>query len=115
MVGATVALDRAATLVAVAGTATTIAGIALGLPAYDAGRIHLSVVGAARVAEVTDRLLRMAREERTALPVIHPGRVDVIVAGALVLRTVVRRTGAAEVVASEHDILDGVAWSLAVG
>lgn len=108
----TVALDRAATLVAVAGTATTIAGIALDLPTYDAERIHLSMVTAAQVAQVSDRLLAMTHEERAGLPVMHPGRADVITAGALVLRSVVERTGAAEVVANEHDILDGIAWSL---
>jgi exopolyphosphatase/guanosine-5'-triphosphate,3'-diphosphate pyrophosphatase len=44
---------------------------------------------------------------------MHPGRVDVIGAGALILDEVVRAAGAAQVVASEHDILDGIAWSLA--
>ncbi|HEX5569493.1 MAG TPA: exopolyphosphatase, partial [Streptomyces sp.] len=54
-------------------------------------------------------------EERSAIPVIHPGRVDVIGAGALVLLSVMERTGAEEVVVSEHDILDGIAWSRALG
>jgi exopolyphosphatase/guanosine-5'-triphosphate,3'-diphosphate pyrophosphatase len=54
----------------------------------------------------------MTRDERAALPVMHPGRVDVIGAGALVLRTLMEQVGAAEVVVSEHDILDGIAMSL---
>ncbi len=62
---------------------------------------------------MTERLLGMTHAERAALPVMHPGRVDVIGAGALVLDTIVRRCGFAEVVASEHDILDGIAFSLA--
>jgi exopolyphosphatase/guanosine-5'-triphosphate,3'-diphosphate pyrophosphatase len=64
------------------------------------------------VAEVADRLLAMNHAERAALPVMHPGRVDVIGAGALVLRVIVDSLAMAEVVTSEHDILDGIAWSL---
>ena len=55
----------------------------------------------------------MTRAERAELPVMHPGRVDVIGGGALVLARVVARVGLPEVVVSEHDILDGIAWSLA--
>jgi exopolyphosphatase/guanosine-5'-triphosphate,3'-diphosphate pyrophosphatase len=65
-----------------------------------------------QVAAITERLLAATHEERAAIPVMHPGRVDVIAAGALVLRSVMERTGAEEVVVSEHDILDGIAWSL---
>jgi exopolyphosphatase/guanosine-5'-triphosphate,3'-diphosphate pyrophosphatase len=110
----TVPIATAATLVGVAGTVTTVAALAAGLPAYDADRIHLSVTSAAEVAEVTEKLLAMTHAERAALPVMHPGRVDVISAGALVLRTLVERAGADAVVASERDILDGIAFSLAV-
>ena len=109
-----VPLGDAATFVGVAGTVTTVAAIALGLPEYDADRIHGTVISAEQVAEVTDRLLAMTHDQRGALPVMHPGRVDVIGAGALVLRTLVERTGASTVTVSEHDILDGIAMSLAV-
>lgn len=109
----TVPLSQAATLVGVAGTVTTVAALAADLPAYDADRIHLLVTSAEQVAEVTDRLLAMTHDQRAALPVMHPGRVDVIAAGALVLRTLIERTGAAAVVASERDILDGIALALA--
>ena len=112
VVAGTVALDRAATLLGLAGTVTTVAGIALGLDAYDADRIHLSRISAADVAAVAGRLLSMSHDERAAVPVMHPGRVDVIGAGALILLTIMERTGATEVVVSEHDILDGIAWSL---
>jgi exopolyphosphatase / guanosine-5'-triphosphate,3'-diphosphate pyrophosphatase len=108
-----VALDRARTVCAVAGTATTIAGMALGLPAYDAAAIHHARVKAGEVRSISDQLLAMTHDERAAIPVMHPGRVDVIAAGALVLRAVADRTGVDEIVASEHDILDGIAWSLA--
>jgi exopolyphosphatase/guanosine-5'-triphosphate,3'-diphosphate pyrophosphatase len=64
------------------------------------------------VAKVTAGLLAMSTAERLALPVMHPGRADVIAAGALVLRTVMERSEQSSVVASEHDILDGIAWSL---
>jgi exopolyphosphatase/guanosine-5'-triphosphate,3'-diphosphate pyrophosphatase len=108
-----VPLDTAATFVGVAGTVTTIAAIALGLDRYDADVIHGSVISAEQVHDVTARLLGMTHEQRAELPVMHPGRVDVIGGGALVLRTLVEATGAAEVIASEHDILDGIALRLA--
>jgi exopolyphosphatase/guanosine-5'-triphosphate,3'-diphosphate pyrophosphatase len=64
------------------------------------------------VAEISERLLAMNHAERAAIPVMHPGRADVIAAGALVLRCIVERTAVDEVLVSEHDILDGIAWSL---
>jgi exopolyphosphatase/guanosine-5'-triphosphate,3'-diphosphate pyrophosphatase len=105
----------AAAFVGVAGTVTTVAAIALDLPAYDPQAIHGSVVDYERVDEITDRLLAMPRSERAALPVMHPGRVDVIGGGALILRTVMEFIGARQVIASEHDILDGIALSLLTG
>jgi exopolyphosphatase/guanosine-5'-triphosphate,3'-diphosphate pyrophosphatase len=108
-----VPIRQAATLVGVAGTVTTVAALAAGLPEYDAQRIHLLSTPAEAVAAVTDKLLAMTHAERAALPVMHPGRVDVIAAGALVLRTLVERVGLPAVVASERDILDGIAFSLA--
>jgi exopolyphosphatase / guanosine-5'-triphosphate,3'-diphosphate pyrophosphatase len=110
---ADVPLDASATFVGVAGTVTTIAAIAHGLEHYDADVIHGLTISAGQVHDVTDRLLRMTHAERAALPVMHPGRVDVIGGGALVLRTLVEETGVDEVIASEHDILDGIALSLA--
>lgn len=100
------------TLVGLAGSVTTVAGIALGLPAYLPERIHHSRLTAEQVCEVAGRLRAMTHDERAALPVMHPGRVDVIVAGALILERIVRRFGFTHVVVSEHDILDGIAWSL---
>ncbi|MFF9852615.1 Ppx/GppA phosphatase family protein [Streptomyces litmocidini] len=108
-----VPIDTAETLVGLAGSVTTVAAIALGLPEYDSEKVHHSRISAAQVAEVTERLLASTHDERAAIPVIHPGRVDVIIAGALVLREIVERVGAREVVVSEHDILDGIALSVA--
>jgi exopolyphosphatase/guanosine-5'-triphosphate,3'-diphosphate pyrophosphatase len=108
----TVAVREATTLVAVAGSATTVAAVALRLPAYDPDVIHGTVLSAAQVHETAQRLLAMTRAERAALPVMHPGRVDVIGAGALILSRVTELSGAREVVISEHDILDGIALSL---
>ena len=105
-------LSAAQTLVGVAGTVTTVAGIALGLPSYQAERIHLARIDAAAITSVGRRLATMPAAERAALPVMHPGRVDVIVAGALLLSRVVERAGVSSVVASEHDILDGIAAAL---
>jgi exopolyphosphatase/guanosine-5'-triphosphate,3'-diphosphate pyrophosphatase len=107
-----VPVDRARTLVGLAGSVTTVAGIALDLPAYDASRIHHSVIARADVDRVTSRLLAMTRSERAALPVMHPGRLDVIGAGALVLDRVMKVLDFQQVLVSEHDILDGIAFSL---
>ncbi|MFD5699588.1 Ppx/GppA phosphatase family protein [Streptomyces lasiicapitis] len=109
----TVPLREARTLVGLAGSVTTVAGIALGLDAYESAAIHHSRIPYARVAEIVDRLTRSTHAERAAIPVMHPGRVDVIAAGALVLLAIMDRTGAQEVVVSEHDILDGIGWSIA--
>ncbi|GAA5072382.1 exopolyphosphatase/guanosine-5'-triphosphate,3'-diphosphate pyrophosphatase [Thermocatellispora tengchongensis] len=111
-VAAAVPVTEARTLVGLAGSVTTVAGIALGLPYYDPDRIHHSRIPADDVRDVTLRLLSMTHDERAALPVMHPGRVDVIGAGALILERLMTRWGFAEVVVSEHDILDGIAWSL---
>ncbi|TDD84877.1 Ppx/GppA family phosphatase [Actinomadura darangshiensis] len=108
----TVPVDEARTLVGLAGSVTTVAGIALDLPEYLPSRIHLSRITAAQVHEVTRRLLHATRAERAEFGVMHPGRVDVIGAGALILDRIMREYGFGAVVVSEHDILDGIAWSL---
>ena len=112
LAAATVPVRAARTLIGLAGSVTTVAGIALGLDHYDSARIHHSRVPAARVHEIAAELLAMSRAERAAIPVMHPGRVDVIGAGALILDRIMTRFGFAEVLVSEHDILDGIAWSL---
>jgi exopolyphosphatase/guanosine-5'-triphosphate,3'-diphosphate pyrophosphatase len=108
-----VPLTDAATLVAVAGSATTVAAVALQLPEYDAGAIHGTVLSSDQVHATAGRLLAMTRAERAALPVMHPGRVDVIGAGALILSRITELSDAEQVIISEHDILDGIAYSLA--
>ncbi|HZV26465.1 MAG TPA: Ppx/GppA phosphatase family protein [Acidothermaceae bacterium] len=108
----TVPVKTAATLVGLAGSVTTVAAIAHGLDEYDPVRIHHSRISAAQVHEVAQQLLAMTRAQRAAMPVMHPGRIDVIGAGALILDTIVERVGAPEVVVSEHDILDGIAFSI---
>jgi exopolyphosphatase/guanosine-5'-triphosphate,3'-diphosphate pyrophosphatase len=108
---ATVQVDKARTLVGLAGSVTTVAAIALGLAEYDSTRIHHSRISGARVREISARLLAMTRVERAAIPVMHPGRVDVIGAGALILDRIMTNFGFTEVLVSEHDILDGIAWS----
>jgi exopolyphosphatase / guanosine-5'-triphosphate,3'-diphosphate pyrophosphatase len=113
VVAAKLPVASAHTLVGLAGSVTTVTAIALGLDRYDPARIHHARIPAGAVGAVTAELLRMSRPERAGIPVMHPGRVDVIGGGALVLDRIVRNFGFTEVVASEHDILDGIAWSLA--
>jgi len=109
----TVPLREARTLVGLAGSVTTVSAIAQDLPEYDSERIHHSRVSYERVREISEWLLRSTHAERAAVASMHAGRVDVIAAGALVLLSIMERIGAPEVVVSEHDILDGIAWSLA--
>ncbi|MFI5885043.1 exopolyphosphatase [Streptomyces sp. NPDC051554] len=109
----TVPLREARTLVGLAGSVTTVSAIAQNLPDYDPEAIHHSRVSYDRVREITESLLRSTHAERAAIPSMHPGRVDVIGAGALVLLSIMERVGASEVVVSEHDILDGIAFKAA--
>ncbi|CAB4589727.1 unannotated protein [freshwater metagenome] len=109
---AVVPISTAKTLVAVAGTATTIAAAALGLETYDRYAIHLSRIPAEKVHKVSAAFQAMTKSDISKLGFMHPGRVDVITAGSLVLSRVMAATGATEFVASESDILDGMAWSL---
>ena len=103
---------NAKTLVAVAGTATTVAAAALELKDYDRHLIHLARISADKVHKVSAMFQSMKKDEIANLGYMHPGRVDVITAGSLVLSRVMAATGASEFVASESDILDGMAWSL---
>jgi exopolyphosphatase/guanosine-5'-triphosphate,3'-diphosphate pyrophosphatase len=107
-----VPITQAKTVIMVAGTATTIAAAALNLSEYDRYAIHLARIPATRASEISQQLLRETREERAAHGYMHPGRVDVIGAGSLVLSRIMLASGATEFVASESDILDGMAWSL---
>lgn len=113
---AEVAVDKARTWVGVAGTVTTLAALAHRLPEYDAERIHLSRLSLAQVRSTSSELLAMTHRQRAELPAMHPGRVDVIVGGALIVRVLAEelhtRAGIGELMASEHDILDGIALGL---
>src|SRR5580765_4200157 len=101
------------TLVGLAGSITTVTAYALGLTAYDPERIHLSNLTAGEIVESTTALLAATRAERSAIGFMHPGRVDVIGAGALVWQRIVARVSEVSaleaIVTSEHDILDGIA------
>lgn len=99
-------------LIAVAGTATTVAAASLGLESYDRYAIHLSEILAPEAHRVAIMFQNMDREQIAALGYMHPGRVDVITAGALVLSRIIHASGASSFIASESDILDGIALSL---
>ena len=118
LVARTVPLGRATAVVGVAGSVTTITAHALGLSEYDPALIHGASLDLETISDAATSLLEMSREERARLPYMHPGRVDVIGAGALVWRRILQRlaelgegsiTGA---ISSEHDILDGIALSI---
>jgi exopolyphosphatase/guanosine-5'-triphosphate,3'-diphosphate pyrophosphatase len=107
-----VPVSGAATVIGVAGTITTIAAGVIGLPAYDRDAIDQAVLPVDDVHALVDRLVSMTVNERLALPWMHPGRADVIGAGALILDRVLQRTTVGELVVSESDILDGIAAGL---
>jgi exopolyphosphatase/guanosine-5'-triphosphate,3'-diphosphate pyrophosphatase len=107
---AAVPVDEARTFVSVAGTATTIKAIALGLGRYDPDRTHRTWLTAAEAERVLDQLIGLTNDERAAIPVMAPGRGDVIVAGAVILMEVMRRFGYERTLVSETDILDGLAF-----
>ncbi|MGI8435001.1 MAG: exopolyphosphatase [Nocardioidaceae bacterium] len=105
-------LPSTGTLIGVAGTVTTMAAMVLGLSGYDRSRVHLAWLALDELLVATDRLVAMSVAARAALPFMDPGRADVIAAGALVLTGVLRSAGVSGVLVSEHDILDGIAWSI---
>lgn len=107
-----VPIKSAKTLVAVAGTATTVAAAALNLAKYDSELIHLAKINAIDTRRVSDWLLSLTRQERSDLGYMHPGRIDVIAAGSLVLAEIIEATGLESFTASENDILDGIVWSM---
>lgn len=110
---ASVPIGDAQSIIAVAGTATTVAAAALDLDSYDRYAIHLAHIRSEKAHEISERFLSMSPDEIAALPYMHPGRVDVIGAGSLVLSRILKYANASEFIASESDILDGMAWSLA--
>ncbi|MCW2806520.1 MAG: Ppx/GppA family phosphatase [Marmoricola sp.] len=103
----------AGAVIGVAGTVTTLAAAVLDLSSYDAAVIHHSVLRPDAVQGAVADLLAMLVEQRRALPYMHAGRADVIGAGGLILDRILRRTTVRSMLVSEHDILDGIAWSLA--
>ncbi len=105
-------LADAGAAIGVAGTVTTLAAGVLDLSSYEPDLIHHSVLRPDAVQGLVTRLLTMFVEQRKALPYMHPGRADVIGAGGLILDRVLRRTTVNSMLVSEHDILDGIAWSL---
>ena len=111
-----VPVQQARTWVGLAGTFTTIAALAHGLPSYDSEAIHLSRVRFVDLLPVCEQLIGMTRSRRAALGPMHEGRVDVIGGGAIVVEelaaALAQRAGIDELVVSEHDILDGIALSI---
>jgi exopolyphosphatase/guanosine-5'-triphosphate,3'-diphosphate pyrophosphatase len=96
------------TLVGVAGTTTTVQALALSLDRYDPEAIHRTVLSRRAVGEATERLASMTSAERRALPVMAPGREDVIIAGCVILAEIMDRWGFDACLVSERDILDGL-------
>ncbi|GLZ39836.1 Ppx/GppA phosphatase family protein [Actinokineospora sp. NBRC 105648] len=114
---AAVPVSRARTWVGVAGTVTTLSAISLGLAEYDPERIHLSAIPVPEIAAITGRLVTMSHDERASIGAMHPGRVDVIGGGSIIVEALARHisteTSITQLLVTEHDILDGIALSVA--
>lgn len=112
-----VPVEQARTWVGVAGTMTTLSALAQKMPVYDSEAIHLSRVGFGELLTVCEGLIAMPRAERAKLGPMHEGRVDVIGGGAIIVEELAdalrQRAGVEELIVSEHDILDGIALSVA--
>ncbi|MEO6956109.1 MAG: Ppx/GppA phosphatase family protein [Antricoccus sp.] len=104
--------DSALEVVGVAGTITTMTAIALGIETYDSKAIHRSTIKASEIRDIASKLTTLGHDERAAIPTMHPGRVDVIAAGAVILEAVVTELGIDSVIASETDILHGIVLSI---
>ena len=113
---AEVPLEQAVSLVGVAGTVTTVTAVASGIQDYRPDVTHGASLTIDEVGETCRILLAETRAERSLRKVIHPGRIDVIGAGALIWARIVARVSEAAGIASartsEHDILDGIALDL---
>jgi exopolyphosphatase/guanosine-5'-triphosphate,3'-diphosphate pyrophosphatase len=114
---AVVPVEGARTWVGVAGTMTTVAALAHQMATYDSEAIHLSRTTFDELLPVCDELIAMTRAQRAVLGPMHEGRVDVIGGGAIIVEELAyalgQRAGIVELVVSEHDILDGIALSIA--
>ncbi|MFN6543423.1 exopolyphosphatase [Mycolicibacterium nivoides] len=112
-----VPVEGAQTWVGVAGTMTTLSALAQRMTEYDPDAIHLSRIGFDELLGVCEQLIGMTRAQRLALGPMHAGRADVIGGGAIIVEELAavlgQRAGIGELVVSEHDILDGIALSIA--
>jgi exopolyphosphatase / guanosine-5'-triphosphate,3'-diphosphate pyrophosphatase len=98
----------AVTLVGVAGTVTTLKALELGLPAYDGARVHGSTLTLENVEILAEKLAALTLRERQQLPGLEPKRADVIVAGVIIVREILRRTGVAASVVSDRGVRFGL-------
>jgi len=103
--------QKAQTIVGVAGTVTTVAAHILKLKTYDPEVLHGASITAQLISQTAQDFISLTPSQRAALPYMHEGRIEVITAGSIVLDEVMKAIGAQTLIASERDILDGVAWS----
>lgn len=102
---------NAQSIVGVAGTVTTVAAHVLQLQTYDPDKLHGAEISAAQITQTAQDFINLSFEQRSKLPYMHEGRVEVITAGAIVLDEVIKGIGAKTLIISERDILDGVTSS----
>jgi len=103
--------QKSQTIVGVAGTVTTVAAHILKLKTYDPEVLHGASISAQQISQTAQDFISLTPSQRAALPYMHEGRIEVITAGSIVLDEVMKAIGAQTLIASERDILDGVAWS----
>jgi exopolyphosphatase/guanosine-5'-triphosphate,3'-diphosphate pyrophosphatase len=110
--GCGVPLADARSVIGTSGTVKTLAAAMLDLPFYDRDAIDGAELGSSETAAYVERLVAMTVVERRAIPSMHPGRADVVGAGALIWSRVLQRSRVSGYRVSEADILYGIAASL---
>lgn len=104
--------ERPREMVAVAGTATSLAAIDLQLDPYDPERVHGYRIGGPSLLDMLEHLASLTLEQRTQVVGLEPGRAGVILGGALILQAVMAFAGLPSTLVSEHDILYGMVLDL---
>jgi len=104
-----------AAVVAVAGTATTLAALEQELAVYSGERVEGLELSREVLGRWLERLRRLSVEERKRLPGLEPGRADVIVAGLVCLEVALAGLGAERFAVSERGVRHGVALRILAG
>jgi exopolyphosphatase / guanosine-5'-triphosphate,3'-diphosphate pyrophosphatase len=103
------------TCVGTAGTITTLAAMAQRLDGFEHAQVHNYPLTMTDIVQLERELLSRTEEERRGMPGLEPGREEVIVAGAIILRAVMNTLGKDECRVSNFGLREGLLFSVAAG